>query len=794
MNKNFGPNVSVKPAALARGTTRKFILPEPVSKMRTLPDRFVGWFNGLLFDEAPYLHPRRRGIEVLEPRILLSGDPLSASFAMVADGRATLRVVEVEYASDPHELGSSKEKERRLQLFGVNASGVDAVLGEARIIKIDGQDRIVTDAVGTANPQALDFITVTGTAQNNLLAIDASVLDLHDIVQINVNLMGGVNEIEGPAASAALIWSLDGTGLGELAVLQPTGDIEDPEADNGLIDVRVSYDFDYGSANAFASFGGDARDQFLTFAGVDSINAQSTRDVVVDRISVASEWKVTWSESSTSFEKFSVGTSVDGSADLTARATVFAVEGVEAFRGVEQAHLNLGFETRTASEAGADINAESGELRLLQSDDSDRNNPLIVDIRGVTAITGTQGKDFARAARGVDIDLLGGQDILDGNDDLLDWTINSISAAGLALPEAQIALDYFVLKTNPATPAENLDWETLNVASSFWGVDEIRGSDNADRIRFDHGRNIVAKATSTEENIEWLVTSVGSTHLAFSLMNIEEIHALEAETAGNYSTLDYSALLVAPENEGDITTEIASVDVDLSIGISTGLDAVSGFGGVITGSADDQVTANATTQRIQTGGGADEITLAVAQLALSVDAGTGTDTLFGEPDGRSLETAATDPDTPITTHFLVNSLIGAGSASGVVTTFGTTLFIKDKSIGEDGDPDYYVGTDIATYVETTQTGAAVSFQSVEAIEGAGGGDDPDKLSVELSASGSALVWNVTDVYEGVIEFAAAKLAYAGIARGQSNSASVPDVVLSYAGFGTDPEATDYIAE
>lgn len=149
---------------------------------------------------------RRKAVDQLEPRLLLSGDPISAS--MVVGANATLRVAEVSFNAGTEDE-PDEQKELRVQLVqGINPTGTGNVIAERRIVEIDGQKRVVTNPLAGADTPT-DFLSITGDDGANNLIIDQSVLSLADAVTFQVNLGAGDDTITGPEKSDGLIWSID---------------------------------------------------------------------------------------------------------------------------------------------------------------------------------------------------------------------------------------------------------------------------------------------------------------------------------------------------------------------------------------------------------------------------------------------------------------------------------------------------------------------------------------------------------------------------------------------------------
>ena len=685
------------------------------------------WTRGLFAKPARrskhVLRKKRSGIDALEPRVLLSGDPISAAMSFAAgNSDATLRVVEVEYNRGTADAPDT-QKEHRLQLIqGVSATGSN-VIAERRIVEIDGQKRVVTgdwDETSTL----IDVLNITGSSGNNRLVIDQSVLSLHEGVQFDVSMQGGSDQIIGPSVSEGLVWSLDssdGTGFsGELAMLAPTGDMNNPSAGDRTLDSRVTYE-------------GGSRDQFLSFSGVTSIDGNSSRDVLADRTTGANEWALTWDASETT---------------LTRSGITF--QGAEGLKG--QTHLNLSSEARSASQTGADINAESGELRLYEAGDSSRQSPLMLDTRGISAFTGTDGMDLARAAQGVDFTLRGGYDVAYGTDDLLQWDVTSFSATGNA--EAAITLDFFEYTTNPATPADANTWVDLTQTAQLSGVDEIRGGDADDRLILSDTNAMAVLIKGDEENATLDIARVSG---GTSVLVADDIEYLTATVAG--SILDYSTLAY-------------DVSVDFQQGSASAFVGIAGFTGVKTGSGEDDIIAAADTTLIETGAGADTITLTRFTGAVSVDAGAGADVLKGDLDARSDSYTYVDDDDPTTPEPIYD-------ANGVEITRDpvTNLPVGSWQVTDPLNSRFEVtnldsngadGTFSTVLDGTTAQGATASFANVETIEGQGASGDEDILVMNIGAGADPITWQVVSVYEGAVLMGSGALAYTNVARGQNS--------------------------
>jgi len=343
-----------------------FALPRTPAKQSDpkWPERLWRWIDRRVSGEGRALPKRQPGIDVLEPRLLLSGDPLTASFAVTAD--AAMRVSEVEYVSDAAK--GKTDKELRVQLVqGTDPAGTN-VVAERRIRIIDGTKRVVT-VDGNFNLQSfIDSINVTmasGTAgDKNTLVLDQSLMSLSDGLEVNVS-GASHTEIVGPEASTGLIWSLDSISTsgatGELSIMAPTGDQSNPDANDTSIDKRVIVD----------NRTGGTRDHFLTFSGIDDFEMNADRDIVADRHGTngsKSEWKMTWDSSGTTLERFRSAQNVGNLAGI--RATDLTITGAEGFKSDAPSHLNLSAQAGgILGSGGATINAEAGQLRLFQGVD-----------------------------------------------------------------------------------------------------------------------------------------------------------------------------------------------------------------------------------------------------------------------------------------------------------------------------------------------------------------------------------------------------------------------------------------
>ena len=756
MSKTFrrqDRNGATRLGGAKRDAGPKWSLPQPQSQSSRLPDWLNDWAQDLFLGKGSRLPKKRAGIDTLEPRLLLSGDPISAAMSFATDN-ATLRVVEVEYnrgtVDEPDNV-----KEKRIQLIqGIDAAGSN-VIAERRVIEIDGQKRVVTgdwDETSTL----LDVLNITGNNNNNQLTIDQSILSLHDVIKFDVSLGGGVDTIHGPERSDGMVWSLDsknGSGFtGELALLEPTGDMTNPDQGDRTLDSRVTYE-------------NGARDEFLSFSGVNAIHAESSRDILADRIAGSNEWGLTW-DSETTLVRFSSSNAVGPAASSTAGRTVeFAFSGADGFKGAGDTHLNLSGETRAALEIGADINAESGELRLYEGLDLVRFFPTMLDTAGISGFTGTNGVDTARGAQGVDFNLLAGHDVFYGTDDLLEWNVNS-RAAG-ALPEAAITLDFFKAPENPATPEEADIWVDLNQTAQLFGIDEIRGGDSDDRLTLSYGGGLIVSVKGSEEDAKLEIAGGGT-----GLFKADDIEFLTV-TGGN-SILDYS-------------TQSYDVSVDFGLGTASGFVGITGFVGVRTGSGNDEVIAAADTTLIDTGGGADTITLTRFTSAATIDAGAGADTLRGDTDARSDRVTYVDDEDPITAEPDLDA-DGNPIARDPITDlpingpYEITNPLGSRFEVQVMDGNGADGIYTTVLANGTAQGATVSFTDIENIEGQGSSGDEDRLILSLSAGSIGNIgWNVTNVYEGVVVAGGVSLAYSSIARGQN--AGTRPLTLSYLGNG-----------
>jgi hypothetical protein len=784
MQKNFsrknrlkGVSAPSTPFTLAEFVERPLpLLSAAMPITRSLPDRLVRWFGNALQGEGRHLPRRRPGIDTLEPRLLLSADPVTVAASVTFGGDVTLRVSEVEYKEDP-DTGESI-KESRLQLVKENIA-TDTVLSSWHIRVVDGTKRIVQIDADDNVTSVYETISFNSSNGDNSILLDQSILSLSDGVQFSVT-MGGTNDtITGPEVSAGLIWSIDqvsnGGANGKLSIMQATGDIENPEENDTSIDKRVTYD----SGN---------RDYFLSFNSVEKIEAEATRDVVVDRRAATdTEWQMTWDSDSARLRQFTTSTAVNSATStVLLRDTVLDIDGVEGFRTVNGGHLNLSNQNTGLGGIGASINAESGQLNLYEVADTGRINPLTVDVRGVTSYTGTYGSDIARAARGVSINMFTGDDKLHGNDDLLIWTVDSMANNGV-LGEAEISLDYNLSATDGKTDAAIAamtddargEWISLNQSSRFWGVDDIVGSDNGDRLILDYNRTVKVDVSGDEDEPELWITNSDGTGPLFTALSVEEVIASAAESTV-FNVLDYRSF-----DDGS-----ANVSIDMALETATGLALVRGFGELYTGGGNDQVVAVTTTRLISTAGGDDTITLAVVASGqtLSIDAGSGAaDTLFGDVDAENAATEENALPRPIATTFTVNSVLPEG-ANGIATFTESDNYVYNKTTG-----DFDLKTTLPTPIST---GGTINFEGFEIFTGQGSVDDADGLFLNILAPNKTN-WYVTDVYEGTIKIMGLSpigtLQYTGIARAGNlgtNTTAVPlnNFAISYGGDGSGANA------
>ena len=165
-----------------------------------LPARLWGWLDARMKGEGAGLMRRGPGIDMLEPRLLMSADPVTASAALASGvSDAALRVYEV--------TGENNTTELRLQLIrGTNAQSNDAslVISEWRVATVGDTKRVfLLDQSG--GDIAVDVLSITGNAGANTLVLDQSILSLADGVKIDISLGDGNDTIIGPEASAGLV-------------------------------------------------------------------------------------------------------------------------------------------------------------------------------------------------------------------------------------------------------------------------------------------------------------------------------------------------------------------------------------------------------------------------------------------------------------------------------------------------------------------------------------------------------------------------------------------------------------
>ena len=596
--------------------------------------------------------PRRRpALDVLEPRLLLSGDPMAAGFAVAED--ATLRVTEVQKETEDDAKADEKDTELRVQLIeGVDPAPASATVIAERRIEVTDEGRVVVASDGND----LSTLSINGDGGDNTLLLDQSVLSLAENLEIEVDLGAGGDTLTGPEKSEGLIWSLDdlsgGSAGGELAFAAPTGELDSADDPDYAIDTRETY--------------AGGRDHLLGFAGVETLNLQGARDVLVERGIGASTWGVTWAEG------------IDANTATFVHSGGLDVTGVDGFQGAGDTTLDLSVETRAAGEAGADFNAEGGELRLYAAADTARDDPLLaLDIRDVTTFTGTGGADEVRIAPGMTFNLGGGEDVAIGTEGLQGWRV--AAGTGPDATEAHVTVAFY---EEPEDSDAADDWIatgdssglTDRGATTLIGVDAIVGGDSGDALVVE--RTDAKAVFSGNRDAPRIALSYGGA--TFAATGIERL----AATGGGVERLDLSALA-------------GPLEVNFRQGTATGVEAISGFEAVVTGGADDVVVAAASTREITTGGGADTITLARFTGAATVSAGAGeNDRLLGEAnalsdvftDTRAYESPFSDesaapddldPDTtglqtrdPLRSVFRVASLGDASGAGGVVTTRG----------------------------------------------------------------------------------------------------------------------------
>ncbi|OUS36326.1 hypothetical protein A9R01_05990, partial ['Osedax' symbiont bacterium Rs2_46_30_T18] len=137
-------------------------------------------------------------LEQLEPRLLLSADPLAAAFAASAD--VTLQVIE--------KVDAQQQTQQYIQLIDSSAGANSTVLGEMEISAI---------AAG-------DIITITGSAGDDKLTVDKSFLDLGE--------QPYVVQFDGAGGSDTVALSSDV----EESSWQISGDFEGSLGDNGSVE------------------------------------------------------------------------------------------------------------------------------------------------------------------------------------------------------------------------------------------------------------------------------------------------------------------------------------------------------------------------------------------------------------------------------------------------------------------------------------------------------------------------------------------------------------------------------
>lgn len=407
----------------------------PAGAEYALPDKLWTWLAKRVRSEGASLRKRRPGIDMLEPRLLMSGDPVTASAALAAGTEnAALRITEVKVGDN--------QTEQQLQLIeGTNAEASDATVISKWKVAYDGDTKRVVDA---STGGFVDTLSIAGNNSNNSLLLDSSILGLAEGMCFDVSLGTGIDTIVGADSGEGLVWSLntiDSAGAeGTLSILKPTGSATNPDTDTAQSDLAIDNKETYAAG----------RDNLLSFSGVEKLDLQAARDIVSDQTAgAASEWGLTWSSDAndivtTTLNKFTTATDVGSAASTaTGRDTSFSITGADGLvASSTSAHLNLGFQTRTATQAGATLNAGSGTVSLYEATDTSRENPFGFDVRGVTGYTGTEGDDQARAASGISMNLLGGVDSLAGSDDdYVAWTLKSRSAGDD--PEAKLALSFY---------------------------------------------------------------------------------------------------------------------------------------------------------------------------------------------------------------------------------------------------------------------------------------------------------------------------------------------------------------
>ncbi|PTE20061.1 hypothetical protein C5F48_19550, partial [Cereibacter changlensis JA139] len=723
MSTHFRPK-NGKPVAAAKVPSLPADFFREAPEGPKLPGRLWSWLDRRLKAEGASLSRRRPGIDVLEPRLLMSGDPATAVAAMAAGvENATLRITQVD-------TGNNTSEDRLQLIQGTNAANTSATVLSEWKVEMQGDTKRIVQVGKTGAANAIDVLSISGNSADNILVLDQSVLGLAEGLEVRISLGAGNDTIRGPEASTGLVWTLDavdGNGAdGSISLLQPAADSNDPdtetaEADKPL-DTRVTH--------------AGGRDHFLTFNDVEGFDMRATRDIVADRTAGASEWGLTWDAGGIALKRFTDAQGVSAGTPAAGRTSSLSVTGAEGLTTTGAGHLNLGYQSVTANQTGATINAGSGQISLYQPGDSDRQNPLFFDVRGMSGYTGTMGRDVARAAAGVGMNLLGGEDSLTGSDDQLVWTLTDRSATGNA--EAAFTLGFHQLD------AEG-DWVSLNRDATYYGIDRVTGGDNADRLVLDYGQAVTVVVSGSIEAPRVSVSTTGGAGTALIADGFEQIVASVSPSATALNLIDYSAL------SDDIS-------FDQTEGSASGFTSVAGFTAIRTGAGDDSVVVDAGMRSVITGAGDDVVTLGATLGALSVDLGAGSDTLQGDQDETGLLAGV---ETPLGTRFTVTSLGADGAAGRAQLRFGA------------GDA-FTAGQDI-------------SFTGAESLARLGGEDDPDSLIFDLNvATGSTATWYIPDVYAGAILLGGARLSYEGIRLAgmeSSGGRTNPLVRLSYAGDG-----------
>ncbi len=775
-------------------TGAHFVVPQPQTAP-SLADRLDKIARSFFAVQRKARLPKpRKAIDQLEPRLLLSGDPISATMAVGVS--ATLRVAEFRYNAGTEDE-PDEQKELRVQLVqGINplVSERDNVIAERRIVEIDGQKRVVTNNVGTPETPT-DFLSIVGDTDANNLVIDQSVLSLADAVTFQVNLGDGNDTITGPEKSDGLIWSLDtisdGAASGKLSLLQPTGDLANPDTGDTTLDQRVKHDAV-----------GSERTYFLDFQNIEEFDLLATRDVVVDRSGGGgvSEWKVTWDTDRVALDRYTTGIGVSATSHINpSRETDLLITGAEAFKATAETHLNLSGANLSATEIGADINAGAGNILFYAASDETRSDPTnALDISGVTQFTGTGGKDRGRLDHGVSINLGGARDIIFGSDDLQEWTLSNRALDAGKLAEAELSVDFFELDET----VENAGtWTSIGSRAMVWGADELDGGESTDRLIIDYGQVVTTKVNSDPDAPELEI--IHGTSAALKARGFDE---LDARQAGS-NRLDYSGWS-------------DDVSVDFVLGDATGLDFITGFRAVTTGSGDDAVVMAHDTANVLTGSGADKITVTRFSVKAEIDAGDGDDLLRGDIDARSdiyssdirilaagdsllgaatdfdlEEGDAVDADNKLVTAVpddLDQDTAGIQTTDPLatwfnITTAGATGFGGSLTTRLANDPP-------GSYSAGEQQVSSASFAHIERIEGQGGDDDPDKISLSVRDTPSpSAIWRMADVFTGSIEVDGQTLAYEGVGIGE-NAMDNGHLTLSYGGGGPDDFVGDVVVD